>query len=338
MYNLSEMLKGKLFFKILLNSLLGLVLIFVWSRFVNLNILWQIIKTVDLRVIILFIALFTLSGVLRTWRFKLLLKKYPFSLKNLLMLNFLSQFLSFMIPVRAGEISKSVYLTSQHDLPLAKTMVWVFIDRFLDFWVVILFINSLLFFIPTNLPAKGKLLIFILLLFFSLCFLLALVSEVLLKKSINFMSHLLIHSSIKRWIVIFTHNIIEGFLVLRLPLIELGSLLGLTVLATIIDALVWFFIFQSLGVRISFAQSLLGNCLSALSFIIPAAPGYVGSVEAAILGIFGGLLGMETNLVSAGAIIFHLLTLITILIFGLLSLYLLKFDLKLVWQKIRGHP
>ena len=59
------------------------------------------------------------------------------------MLNLLCQFLSFMIPVRAGEITKSAYLTSQFDLPLGKSLIWVFVDRFFDFWVILFLIAAL---------------------------------------------------------------------------------------------------------------------------------------------------------------------------------------------------
>lgn len=331
------MLNRKIFLRITLNSALGIFLIFVWSRFVNLAEVFNILKTVDLKFVLVFFGLFIFSGVLRSLRLKLLLKEYPLPLKDAVMLNFLSQFLSFMIPIRAGEITKSVYLTSQYQTPLSKSLVWVFIDRFLDFWVAILFLGVLLPLVSINLPAKFINIIFILLITLSLLVVVALTSEKILKKSTTFLSKFLIVGSIKIWFVTITHNIIEGFAVLRRPFPGLLSLIGLTILATISDSLVWLVIFKSFNFNLGFFTSLWGDSLTALTFLIPAAPGYVGSAEAAGLAVFSGVLNIERNLASAALVLFHILTLLTILVLGLSSLYLLKFDLSLVWKRIKGE-
>lgn len=321
--------------KIAINTLLGLLLIYVWSRFVNFPSLLQTLKTVNLGVIFIFIFLFVSSAVVKVCRFKYLLKKEKLAFKDLLMLNFLSQFLSFVIPIRAGEVTKGVYLSSQYNLSFTKSLVWVFIDRFLDFWVTLIIIGIFLFIAPNNIPLKLEQTIFIMLLAFSFFLILAMTSEPLFKKLINLISKFLVFNKLKNLFQKICFNIVEGFTVLRRPLHELIVIFSLTALAIFIDSLVWLSIYKSIGINISLAKSILGDTLSALTFIIPSAPGYVGSAEAALLAIFGGILGMDNNLASAAIIIFHLLTILVILFFGLISLYLLKFDLKLVWAKIK---
>lgn len=328
-------LKNKLFLRILLNSLLGLVLVVIWSRFIDLSQVWQILKTVDFRFMVTFFGLIFMAGVLRSLRFKLLLKDYKLPLKELLMLNFLSQFLSFMIPVRLGEITKGVYLNSTFDLPLGKTLVWVFIDRFLDFWVVLFLASTLFLIVPTNLPADIRGLVLLLLVIFTLFSILMVTSQNSFKKIVTFLSNFLIVGNIKRWFVSFTHTIIDGFEILRQSPAHLITLLALTITATLAEGLIWFFIFLSLGVQFGFSKAVMGNVLNALTFLAPAAPGYVGSVEAASLAIFSGVLGLDANLSSAASILFHILTLIALPVFGVTSLYFLKFDLNLVWKKLR---
>lgn len=329
------MKKGGIFLRIILNSLLGLGLFFLWTRFVNLEETFRIISGVEVRFLLLFVILFLFSGVLRSLRLRILLKKHSISYKDLLMLNFLSQFLSFMIPIRLGELTKSVYLTTQMEVPLARTLIWVFVDRFLDFWMVSFLISVFLVIIPTTLSDNFVALAFILMLIFTLIFVLAIKSEVIFTKLTIFLSNFLIFSAVKRWFVLFTHNMVEGFEILRRRPLELLGLTLLTLLATLSDSLIWMLGFLSLGENIGLGKSILGNALAALSFIIPAAPGYVGSAEAATLAIFSGVLGLETNLVSAVSVVFHILTLVIILICGLLALHLLKFDLGLVWKKLK---
>lgn len=332
------MLNRKVFLRVALNSALGIVLVFAWSRFVNLTELLKVLKTVDVRFALIFFALFIFSGVLRSLRLKLLLsvdKNLKLSLKNLTMLNFLSQFLSFLIPVRAGEIAKSVYLTSNLKVSLSKTVVWVFIDRFLDFWVAVLFIGMLLPFVSTNLPARFNNLIFLTLIVFSLIFFIAIKSEYLIKKIASFVSNFLVVNSIKKWFVSFTHNIAEGFEVLRRPPQELGTLLALTFFATFIDSLVWVVAFRAFNFNLDLLSSMWADALTALTFLIPSAPGYIGSAEAAGVAIFSGILGLPVNLTSAALVFFHLSTLVAILVLGISSLYVLKFDLGAVWKMIK---
>lgn len=339
------MLSKKNLIRIGANSLLGLVLIFVWTRFISFDSIFKILKNTDIKIALLFCIAFVMSGVLRSFRLKLLLNeqvlssgnKYSFSYRNLLTLTYLSQFLSFLIPLRAGELTKSVYLSTQHSIPFGKTLSWVFIDRFLDFWLVIIFISTFMVLTPTSLPSKMITAIFILLVLFTLVFIVAITSEKLFKRIINISSKLLVFPKIQSAFIKFSHTIIEGFEVLRRPPLELASLIGITLIATLVDSSAWFIAFLALGKNLGVAQAILGNSLTALSFLIPAAPGYVGSAEAASLAIFSGVLGLEANLVSAASVLYHIMTLIVILAAGIISLYLLDFDLGQVWKKLRGE-
>lgn len=322
--------------RIAINSAIGLGLVFIWSRFVNLGEIVKILKTVDVKLALLFFLFFVISTLLRGWRLKLLLSGYKLPFKDAVTLNLVSQFLSFTIPIRAGELVKSVYLTSQFDLPLGKTIIWVFIDRFLDFWAVLFLITLLLGLVPTVMSGNLIKAVFILLAGFTLASIIVVSSQNFAKRATVFLSHFLVFDKLKSWFVNFTHTAIDGFEVLRRHPLELLSLVGLTLAALISDSLIWLVMFRSLGVDVGIFKSVMGNCLTALTFLVPAAPGYVGSAEAAGLAVFGGVLGFEANIVSAAAVLFHILTLITLPIFGISSLYILKFDLNLVWKKLRG--
>src|SRR3989344_6047956 len=125
--------------KIIFNAFLGLVLIIIWSRFVDLG---QIASTLS-RVNLLFLGpiffFMILSPVTRAIRLKIFLsevKKIP--LLDLIFLNGAAQMLNFFIPIRAGEIAKGVYLNTRYKLNLGKSVIWIFLDRFVDFLAVLL--------------------------------------------------------------------------------------------------------------------------------------------------------------------------------------------------------
>lgn len=326
----------KIVLRIILNSLLGALLVFVWSRFVNLEEVVRMLKTTRLDYVLFFFIFFITSTILRATRLKLLLSQFKPALKDILMINYLSQFLSFLVPIRAGEMTKSVYLSTQFNLPLAKALIWVFIDRFLDLWIVLLLLSSLLVILPTNLPSSLGQTAALILLVFTLLAIFSIKSEKFLKNLTTNVSKILIHPKLQSLFISLSHNIIEGFAILHRCPRDLAVLFTLTLVPAVLDGIIWVFIFASFNQGIAVLRGVLGNSLFALTFLIPAAPGYVGSAEAAGLAVFGGVLGVGVNLASAATVLFHILTMVILLILGISSLYLLKFDLGLVWKKIRG--
>jgi len=329
-------MRNRLFLRILANSLLGAVLIFLWTRFINVSEVMVIIQSTKPSFLLIFLSSFLLAGILRGARLRLLLNQYNPPLKDMVMLTYLSQFLSFMIPVRAGEITKSVYLTTQYQLPFGKTVTWVFIDRLMDFIVVLITINTFLIFIPTSLPGQVRIIALIGLIVLLSVVVLAIKNEKFLKEVVHFLSRVVIIRSLRGKIINLASSIIEGLTVLRRHPGEIGSLLLLSIGAMLADTFVWFSVILSLRVDFGFLKTILGNSLAALTFLIPAAPGYVGSAEAAGVAVLSGVFSMPVNTASAVVVFFHILTVVVLCILGTLSLYFLKFDIGLVWQKIRG--
>lgn len=318
----------KVFLKILFSSLLGLTLVYIWSRFVNLHELLNILKTTNIQLALAFLIFFCLSSLLRSLRLKFLLIKQKVSLKDLIYVNFLSQFLSFMVPIRAGEIAKSVFLFSQYKLPLSRSIVWILLDRFLDLWTNLVLVGILVMFTKSNVPSNFGVLLFLIFASFSLGLLFMVYKSDLTKSIISFLTKKTSFGNIMS-------SIIDGFEILRRKPLELLILLTLSLAALMSDALMWLYVLLALGVQLGHLEVLLGSLLSALTFLIPAAPGYVGSAEASTLAVFSGALGMDANLASASAVLYHILASFALLVTGVLSITLLKFDLNLVWKQIK---
>src|SRR3989344_1708481 len=261
-------------FKILFNTILGIVLIFVWSRFVDLQQIFATLSKVNL-VYLGPVALFMLaSPIIRAIRLRIFLAEIKrIKLLDLIFLNGAAMMLNFFIPI--------VLI-----LALLLTYLMVFRTQFA-------------------------------------------------KKLLNFLKHLLIVNSIKIYFDKFSNFILESFAILNRHPKDLGLMFFVTVLAYAADAGIWYFTFLALGVNQDFLKMYLGQALSALTYLIPAAPGYVGSAEASGLLILSGVFGIAPNLASAMTVLFHIASAVFVLIFGLISLYSLKIDLRLVWQKLR---
>ncbi|MBI2019518.1 flippase-like domain-containing protein [Candidatus Daviesbacteria bacterium] len=321
--------------KILFNTILGVILIFIWSRFVNLGEIASNLSKVNIYYLIPVFFFMLLSPVIRAVRLKIFLSEIKkIKLLDLIFLNGAAQILNFFIPVRAGEILKGVYLNTTYNLPLGKSVIWIFIDRFVDFLAVLLLASILFFVVPTTLNMTFVTVISILLVFSLILSYLIVRRVSAARKLFNFLRSFLIIKSIKIYFDRFTTFILESFSILNRHPKDLGLMMGVTVLAYAADAAIWYFTFVALGVNQSFVKMYLGQLLSALTYLVPAAPGYVGSAEASGLLILSGVFGIEPNFASAMTVLFHVLSAIFVLIFGLISIYFLKINLGVVWKKV----
>ena len=316
-----------IFSKIILNTAIGAVLIIIWLQFVNINQILQTLSKVNPASLLpIFIFMF-ISPVIRALMLKIFLKdiqKIP--LLDLISLNGAAMMLNFFIPIRAGEFAKGVYLNNRYNLPLAKSVVWIFLDRFVDLLVIILLAAIMVALLPTSLPSgfsKSAWLIFIIAL--SLSYISIFKSDFALK-IVNFLNTLLIEKHIKIYFNRFSHFILDSLRILNRHPKDLFLLAVTTILAYGADAAIFYFTFLAVSKPQDFLIMYLAQLLSALTYIIPAAPGYVGSAEASGLLIFSGIFGIEANLASATIVLFHVLTVIFVLLFGITSIYFLKIN------------
>lgn len=329
------MISTKTVIRITFNTLLGVVLVIVWLQFVDVKQILEKLQTVNLTILVLVLAFMVLSALIRSFRLKVFLK--PIKQVNILDLFYLggvAMMLNFFIPIRGGDIAKGLYLSKNYELSVGKSVIWIFLDRFLDFFASIFLSSLLLLFVPTNLPASFVNLLLLASSLMALVVYLVAYQINFSRKVVKFLTALLIVSSIKRYFITFSNFILDTLIILRRSARDLFVLSVLTTLAYVSDAAIWYLLFVSLGSIQNFWAMLLGQLLSALTYLVPAAPGYIGSAEASGLLIFSGVLGIDANLASSMTVLFHILTLIFILIFGVVSVYLLKMDLMKIFDKI----
>lgn len=324
-----------MFRRIIFNTSLGLVLILVWLEFVNIDEILADIAKVDLLSLLPVFLFMLLSPVIRALRLKVFLseiKKIP--LLDLIFLNGVAVMLNFFIPVRAGEIAKGAYLNSRYHLPLAKSVVWIFLDRFVDFLVVLVLASALFFIVPTALSITFITVITIILAVALLLTYLMVFRTNFTQKLFKFLQLILILKSVKIYFERLYTFFLQSFSVLKRHPKDLTLLGMVTIVAYAVDAAIWYFIFIALGSPQGFVKMYLGQLLSALTYLIPAAPGYIGSAEASGLLILSGVFGMEPNLASAMTVLFHILTAVLVIIFGLISFFSLKIDLGVILKRV----
>jgi uncharacterized protein (TIRG00374 family) len=325
----------KTLIRIGINTLIGAVLIYFWLKLVNIQEILDVLETFNPWILIPCAGFMVLATVLKAIRFKVLLSK---ALKvpalKIINLTLLSQLLSYTIPIRAGEIAKGVYLSTEYNLHFGKSLVWVFLDRFLDFWAVLGFSLILLLIVPTGFPQGLIQTLFWVVVAASAGVVLVVLKPEFFRGLAKLISKILIAKALKDKFLSFSFFIIDCFGLLKGSVLRNLKLFFLTTAAVVSEGLTWYFIFSFLIPGVSLLKILLGSMLTALTFLIPAAPGYVGSAEAAGLAVFSYGLGLSQSIVPAATVIIHAVGLVVILSAGIIGLYALKFDLGLVWRKV----
>lgn len=259
---------------------------------------------------------------LRSLRWKIILSPVQqitiFESFNLCMTNY---FVNFLIPVHAGELAKSLLLRKLKGTPVAKSLPSVYIDKVTELLPLFLLLiaTPLLAGELTHIIylASGILLLILLLLIFFLSFAVNR-RDMAIKwvEGIFFFLPIKLKKKLRGFFTLFADGV-SAMTSLSGRLLEI---LGLTLLAVLVHcAFMWLF-FYSFGIRLPIMTVIVGYLLLNASFLLPAPPGFAGTLELSFLFIFSYIFGYDKNLVSAIAASSHIFMAVLFGLTGTLSM------------------
>jgi uncharacterized protein (TIRG00374 family) len=298
--------------KVIVGLLIGIGLLVLVSRFVNLpvtlHVLQQNLETpVGIALGLLSGVAFLMAWSLRGMRWKLFLN--PVGKVSTLQAIGLYQagvFLNFLLPIRGGEVVKCFMLKSSTSIPVSKSLPTVAMDKALDL-LPALFIIALVPLLGVQMDIKLWLV-----LWFVSGILISLLFFVLLSawkrdSAIHLLQKLtsLLPKAISGKVEGFTTSFVDSLLlVASQPRIFLPAIL-LTIVAVLCDGLFAMLAFWTIGFHISYGIALFGYSVYNMFYILPTPPGQVGSNEAFGLLVFGGLLHIPATQVIAMFVFSH---------------------------------
>lgn len=290
----------------------GGFMLYLISRFVNIPATLLVLRTnlATPRGIILalfsgvaFLAALALRGL--RWRF-FLNPLGKVGILRTIQIFVIGSFLNFLLPVRGGEVAKSLILKQVTGIPISRSLPTVAMDKALDL-VPALFIMVL---VPLLGVKMDPLLWFVLGMVGGLLFALAAfialaawqrnTAIALLHKSAG-----LLPATISKRVEGFATGFVDALLIgASQPRIFIPAVL-LTLVAVIFEGLFAMLAFWTIGYQISFGTALFGYTVYNMFFILPTPPGQVGSNEVNGLLVFHGLLNIDAHYVTAMFIFSH---------------------------------
>jgi len=295
-----------------LGMLIGIGLLVAVSRFVDfpttIHLMQQRLTTPQGVLLALLASLaFVLAFSMRALRWKVLLHPVgKVRALTVLQLFLIGVFLNFLLPIRAGELAKSLVLKRKTGIALSQSLPTITMDKAFDL-LPALFVIAVVPLVGAHLDIKlwsvlvlanGSLLglvLFVVLAAWKRPVALGLLQRVagMLPRALG--------SKIEGFLTGFVDALL---LSAKNPSVLLPAVL-LTCVAVTFDGLFNYFAFWTIGYHIPFGGALVGYLLFNMFYLLPNPPGQVGSNEVVSLLIFTGLLHLAPEKVIAMAVFFH---------------------------------
>ncbi len=326
--------------KIVIGLLIGIGLLVLVSRFVNLpvtlHVLQQNLETPAGIVLALLSGVaFLLAWSIRGLRWKLFLNPVgKVSIFKAIGLYQVGVFLNFLLPIRGGEVVKCFMLKSSAGIPVSKSLPTVALDKALDL-LPALFIMAIVPVLGVQMDIKLWLvLLFVGGILLSLLFFVFL-SAWKRDAAIRLLQKLtrLLPKSISGKVEGFATNFVDSLLMgASQPRIFLPAI-ALTIVAVLCDGLFAMLAFWTIGFHIPFGTALFGYAVYNMFYILPTPPGQVGSNEAVGLLVFGGLLHISSRQVFAMFLFSHPWAAVLMCTIGLICLSALGLTITNVFHR-----
>ncbi|HHZ15410.1 MAG TPA: flippase-like domain-containing protein [Candidatus Cloacimonetes bacterium] len=307
---------------LILGLILGILLVLLWLRMVDLDELWLAIQGVKVSTLVLALGFYMLAYFVRSIRWHQLMDraKRPTLLK-VWSYSLIGNMINYLIPIRAGEVAKAWLLRKQDKLPMSSSLSIIFIDKSFDTFGIFLAL-ALLPFLALKLNAAMYILLGGLALVFVISVGLVLLAMfnprkvILVLKKLFFWLPQRFHAKRDEFIRLF----IGGMDLFRSQPLKLAGALGYTILGVILDGLYFWLIFRAFDLAYPFAMVLFGYTLINLSYALPQPPAQLGSNQWMMIIIFSLGFGLTKASASAVMTLAHVLTAVLISLSGGIAL------------------
>ncbi len=295
-----------------LGILVGICLLIAAAQFVNVPKTWYIIRhnlttTQGIIMTLLASTVFVMAFSFRAIRWKFFLNPVRrVSPVKIIQLFLIGVFLNFVLPIRAGELAKSLILKRISHLPFSQSLPTITMDKAMDL-LPALFLIVLMPFLGIEMNrivwsilglANAGLVGLILFTVFTGW-----------KRSIAIrllqLGAKILPGFIRGKVEAFVISFVDTLLLSARRPATLVLAVVLTAISVFFDGLYNFFAFWAIGHPITITQALFGYMLYNLFYILPNPPGQVGSNEVVALLIFSGILHIPPESVTAMVVFFH---------------------------------
>jgi len=319
--------------KIILGILISIILVYLSFKGIHLQDVVNDLKKIQLSYVIFFLLVGSLVQYLRSYRWGIILQPMEkidqLSLFSVTSVGFLA---IAAIPARIGELARPYLISQKSSVKMSSALGTIIVERVLDSFTILTMAVIVLFFM--DLPSwmiKSSIIFFIiaLLMFFFMLF-------TILKRetALKFINRVLnkLPGKLAHKIDALIHHFIDGFQIVT----NVNLLLYLIFLSTLIwlaNVLSIYILFLSFGFHLPVIASFVLMIILIAGIAIPTAPGFIGNWHfACVLGL--SLFGLAKVEALSFAVVYHFLSMIVLLVFGIGFMPFNKFSISEMQNKM----
>ncbi len=307
----------------------ALILVLTLSRVVNLGSVFVRLGHLNLAPALACGAVFLSAYVVRALRWRSLLAPRKVSVWRAVTIYMVAIFINWLLPIRGGELVKSVLLRRLDEIPISESLPTVAMDKAMDL-VPAVALLALVPFVGLHLsqPLWVLLLFALLVLGGGAAFLGLMAWRRLLAESLLARATAFLPTRIRERTLGFLLHFVDALLAMASRPRVLLVAVGYTAIAVLLDAIFCLLAFVAVGANVAFPLALYGYTFFNLGYILPTPPGQIGSNELIGLLIFSGVFQINASDVAAMFVFSHPWTALLMVVFGLLSLSTMGLSLR----------
>jgi uncharacterized protein (TIRG00374 family) len=308
----------------------GAVLVVTFLNMVNVSAVMARVGHLALGFALLCSLAFLGAYVVRALRWRCLLRPDEVSAPRVIAIYQVATFVNWLLPIRAGELVKSLLLRRSNGIPVSRSLATVSMDKAMDLLPAL----ALLALVPFVGLHLGRPLWVLLLSALAAVTVILLVlglatwrrdaAVAVLTRPLGRVLPRSARQRVEPAIALFVDTLLA--LVRQPRLLSVAAMY--TVVAVALDALFCLLAFRAVGAALPLATVIYGYTFFNLAFILPTPPGQVGSNELVGLLIFSGLFGVNRSDVGAMFLFSHPWTAILMATSGLVCLSVMGLSLR----------
>ncbi len=307
---------------ILFSVLIGTIFLYLWSKIIDDKAFLSYFSNISISMVTTSLIFYFMGYGFRSFRWKILLSTtYNIPFKTIFSYVMAGNLINYLVPIRAGEVGKCVFLKKNYQIGFSKSFPSIFIDKLFDTFGIFI-ILAILPFINIEINKYLETLIILLLATFILGALILVMASFMEEKVIKFLQNLFYFfpKKYKEKIHDFIELFVQGTGIFKNHINLLPISIFLTLIAILADSLFFWFMFKAFSQDVNFIYVAFGYTLINLSFIFPQPPAQLGSNELIMILIFTIGMGLQKNMVSAVTAFSHIITGILIVVIGMICL------------------
>jgi uncharacterized protein (TIRG00374 family) len=315
--------------RLAIGLLIALVLIVAFVRLIDLSSVAQRLERLNIPLALLCGLVFLAAFAVRALRWRGLLAPHQITARRAIAVYQVAMFVNWLLPIRAGEITKSLLLRRLNSIPISKSLPTVAVDKLMDLLPAIgLF--AILPFLPLQLSRPLWILLLSVLIVLVAAGLFLALAAWRRQRALALLSSFTarLPAVVRLRVEPFTLRFVEALLSIMMRPRMLAIAMLYTLVAVGLDALFCLLAFQAVGASVAFPVALYGYTFYNMAYLLPSPPGQLGSNELVGLLVFSGLLHINPSAVAAMFLFSHPWTALLMAASGILCLSMMGLTLR----------